>query len=67
MRIFERLRIRRRSDKAILRKLFETVTRDLLEKLDDGAPVPILPDDEMTPRSCRVAGETVRHPLAKWR
>ena len=37
MRIFERLRGRSRSDSAIERKLFETVTDDLLRKLE-GAP-----------------------------
>ena len=41
MRIFERLRGPSRSDRAIKRKLFETITNDLLRKLEDEPAAPL--------------------------
>jgi hypothetical protein len=44
MRIFERLRGRDRSDSAIARRLLETVTDDLLRKLEDETSAPTFPE-----------------------
>jgi hypothetical protein len=60
MRIFERLRGGNRSDSAIARRLFETVTDDLLRKLEDGTSVPTFPESESTCCSCCSAEETAR-------
>jgi hypothetical protein len=46
MRIFERLRRRGRSERAIERKLFETIVADLLLKLDDGTSILVFPENK---------------------
>lgn len=60
MRIFERLRRRSRSDKVIVRRIFETVTSDLLQKLEEGTSVPILADGASTCCSCCAARDATR-------
>jgi len=52
MRIFERLRGRSRSNSAIERKLFEAITDDLLGKLEDGSPIPVLAESKPHCCSC---------------
>jgi hypothetical protein len=52
MRIFERLRGRSRSERAIERRLFEAVTGDLLRQLDDETSPPVLPESEAACCSC---------------
>jgi hypothetical protein len=52
MRIFERLRGRSRSERAIERRLFEAVTGDLLRQLDDETSLPVLPESKATCCSC---------------
>jgi hypothetical protein len=44
MRIFERLRRRRRSERAIERKLYEAIISDLLRKLEDGTSILVFPE-----------------------
>jgi hypothetical protein len=44
MRIFERLRRRGRNERAIERKLFEAIVADLMQKLDDGTSILVLPE-----------------------
>jgi hypothetical protein len=48
MRIFERLRRRSRSERAIERKLFEAIVADLLRKLEDGASILVFPESKAT-------------------
>jgi hypothetical protein len=52
MRIFERLRGRSRSERAIERRLFGTVTDDLLGKLEDETSIPVLPESKAACCSC---------------
>ena len=52
MRIFERLRGRDRSESNIERKLFETITGDLLRRVEDGTEVTVLPESKSTCCSC---------------
>jgi hypothetical protein len=52
MRIFERLRGRSRSERAIERRLFEAVTGDLLRQLDDETSLPVLPESKAACCSC---------------
>ncbi|MGY3617212.1 hypothetical protein [Bradyrhizobium sp. USDA 10063] len=54
MRIFERLRRRSRSERAIERKLFEAITDDLLRRLEDGTSILVFPE---TNTACRPAEE----------
>ena len=67
MRIFERLRGRSRSESAIESKLFEAVTNDLLQKLEDETSIPVFtigahlleaPDELIRQR--RLSGRRVR-------
>ena len=60
MRIFERLRRRARSDQLMLCKLFETITSDLLEKLEDEAAATILPSGESAGSPCCAVVEVPR-------
>jgi hypothetical protein len=52
MRIFERLRGRSRSERAIERRLFEAVTGDLLRKLEEETSIPGLPQSKAACCSC---------------
>jgi hypothetical protein len=52
MRIFERLRGRSRSERAIERRLFEAVTGDLLRKLEDETPIPVFTESKASCCSC---------------
>ncbi len=52
MRIFERLRGRSRSNSAIKRKLFEAITSDLLQKLEDETPIPAFIESKAGCCSC---------------
>jgi predicted NBD/HSP70 family sugar kinase len=61
MRIFERLRGRSRSDSAIERKLFEAITDDLLQKLEDETSVPVLTESKANCCSCCSAEEEASH------
>ncbi|MGY4284271.1 hypothetical protein ACVWXO_003491 [Bradyrhizobium sp. LM2.7] len=54
MRIFERLRGR---DRSIEWKLMETITRDLLRRIDDEVPVAAAPDAKSACCSCCSAGD----------
>ncbi|MDI1266015.1 MAG: hypothetical protein PS018_22455 [bacterium] len=57
MRIFERLRGRDQGDSAIVRRPLETITDDLLRKLDETST---FPESESTCRSCCSADQTAR-------
>lgn len=46
MRIFERLRRRSRSERAIERKLFEVIADDILRRLEDGTSILIFPKNK---------------------
>ncbi|ANW00373.1 hypothetical protein [Bradyrhizobium icense] len=46
MRIFERLRRRSRSNAAIVRKLFEAITGDLLRKLEGETTAPAFTENK---------------------
>ena len=60
MRIFERLRVRDRSDGAIARRLLETVADDVLRKIEDETSTPTFPESESTCCSCCSADERAR-------
>lgn len=51
MRIFERLRGRDR-DSSIERKLVETITMDLLRRIDEATPVTVVPPGKSSCCSC---------------
>ena len=59
MRIFERLRGRSRSGRAIERRLFEAVTGDLLRKLEDETSIPVFNASKANCCSCCSAEEKV--------
>jgi hypothetical protein len=46
MRIFERLRRRGRSERAIERKLFEVIVADLMQKVEDGTSILVFPESK---------------------
>lgn len=52
MRIFERLRGRSRSNAAIVRKLFEVITGDLLRKLEGETTAPVFAENKANCCSC---------------
>jgi hypothetical protein len=52
MRIFERLRGRSRSERAIEHRLFEAVTGDLLRKLGDDTSIPAFTASKVGCCSC---------------
>ncbi len=52
MRIFERLRGRDRDESNIERKLLETITGDLLRRIEDGTEVVVLPESKSACCSC---------------
>ena len=58
MRIFERLRGRSRSERAIERKLFEAITDDLLRKLEGDTSIPVFTESKANCCSCCSAEET---------
>ena len=57
MRIFERLRERIRSESAIERRLFESVTGDLWRKLEDETSIPVFTESKANCCSCCSAEE----------
>jgi hypothetical protein len=57
MRIFERLRGLSRSERAIEGRLLESVTGDLLRKLEDETSIPVLPERKAACCSCCSAEE----------
>jgi hypothetical protein len=57
VRIFERLRGQSRSDSALKRELFKTITDDLLRKFEDGTSAPVIIDDKAHCCSCCSAEE----------
>ena len=52
MRLFKRLRGRHRGENNIERKLLETMTGDLLRRIEDGTEVTVLPESKSTCCSC---------------
>ena len=52
MRIFERLRGRDQGDSNVERKLLETITGDLIRRIEDVIEVTVLPESKSTCCSC---------------
>jgi hypothetical protein len=52
MRIFKRLRGRDRGESNIERKLLETITGDLLRRVEDGTEAVVLPESKSACCSC---------------
>lgn len=52
MRIFERLRGRETNNTSIERKLFETVTNDLLRRIEEGTEITLVSESKSACCSC---------------
>jgi len=52
MRIFERLRGRDRNNTGIERRLLETISEDLLRRLEEETDVPVMPESKSSCCSC---------------